>query len=193
MSDRYDDRDDPARLSRRHGLWGLAVLVMAAIIVVTFVVLFTGSHEGGSQDYTGTDDSTIAGAQPGVSSPAVSTPSSAPSSAPSRPKPPPVVGGPAVAGLARQINQLRTSAGLQPVTAQSSQDATACAAAGGNGPTCVPHYMYAQVPDQDPVTAFKSLESVNKSWLLDANTLRMEIGFAKLPSGNYNCAVLKFP
>lgn len=189
MSDDYGD--DAARLSRRRSLWGFAVLVMLAIIVVTFVVLFTGTNEGGSNDLTtGSDDSTLSGALPGSSSPSRPSPSS-PSTTHSRT--PAVAGGPAVAGLARRINALRTDAGLQPVVAQPSDGADSCAASEGSGPTCVPHYMYAQVPDRDPATTMQALESVNRSWLLDAATLRIEIGFAKLPDGGYDCALLKFP
>jgi hypothetical protein len=189
VSDDYGD--DDARLSRRRSLWGFAVLVMVAIIVVTFVVLFTGSNEGGSNDLTtGSDDSTQSGAMPGSSSPSSPSPSSR---SRSRSTPPAVAGGPAVAGLARRINALRTEAGLPRVVAQPSDDADSCAASEGSGPTCVPHYMYAQVPDRDPATTMQALESVNRSWLLDASTLRIEIGFAKLPEGGYDCALLKFP
>jgi hypothetical protein len=88
---------------------------------------------------------------------------------------------------------LRAGSGLRPVVAQPSDDAKACAESQGNGPTCAPHYIFTQLSDQNPATALQALESANRSWLLDSTTLRMEVGFVKLPDGGYECALLKFP
>ena len=189
MSDRngYDDEPEDDD-SRRRAVWGLSVLVMVAVIVVTFMVLFTGGHEGGSNDLVSGDDSALSGAlgAPSSSVSASTRPTHRRSSRATR-------GSGAVAQLAAGINQLRAQQHLRPVTAASSAAAVRCAADRGNGPTCVPHYMFAQLDTRDPGATLVALEQVNRSWLLDSATKRMEVGWAKLAGGGYTVAVLKFP
>jgi hypothetical protein len=189
---------DPTE-ERRHGLWGLAVLVMVAIIVVAFVLLLSGggaSHNGTA----GQDDSTLSGALPsgshGGSRPAgrSSTPAAIRTSLPARAchgsGPCPVNGD--VAGVAAGINALRIAHGLAAVPARASVNAQDCAAAHGNGPSCIPHYMYAKVGGTTAASAVQALEHVNAAWLLDPSITRFEIGFARELDGGYDCAVLKY-
>jgi hypothetical protein len=192
------DFDDDGR--RRHGLWGLAVLVMIAVIVVSFMILFTGGHTNGSSG-PGQDDSTLSGALPSGSArssnaagpaPRSSSVSTGSSSAP------PCAAGAAcplsgqIASIAAGINNLRINQGLRPVPASGSSAAQQCAVTQGSGPTCVPHFMYAGVADANPDDAVKALQNVNESWLLDPTVTRLEIGWVR-GAGRYNCAVLKFP
>ena len=184
---------------RRHGLWGLAVLVMIAVIVVAFIILFTGGKNGSSGS-AGQDDSTLSGALPsghhssshapqqtssaGVSQTSVATPPCQSSTAC------PFNGD--VSGVAAGINELRIKQGVSPVPASTSANAQQCAAAHGSGSHCVPHFMYAGLNTNDAAAAVKALENVNASWLLDPTIKRIEIGWAREPGGRYDCAVLKY-
>lgn len=183
----HEDVDDG---SRRRGLWGLSVLAMAAVIVLTFVVLFTGSKEGGPDDLpVGAPTSSsepITNLSPTSTTPGPS--SSTGSSAPSRP-----VASDDVLALTNQINVLRSRSSVPAVTATGSRAARECAARGGAGSACVPHYIYASVPSTDATATMQALRAVSTPWFLDRSTQRLEIGWARLPSGAYNCAVLKFP
>lgn len=195
---------DEEQTRRRHGLWGLAVLVMLAVIVVSFMILFTGGHTGGSNNL-GQDDSTLSGAlpTPGTSSTAdrssTAPATSASSSASSSSAAPTCVGSGScplsgqVAGIAAGINDLRINQGLRPVPASASAAALQCALAQGNGPTCAPHYMFAGVGAPTAAAAVAALQNVNESWLLDPTITHLQIGWTRGSDGRYYCAVLKFP
>jgi len=185
--------------ARRHGLWGLGVLVMIAIVVVSFMILFTGGNDGSgpanSQDLT-----TLSGAL-GTSHPPARHPSSPHSATthPSSTTPSGCAGstscaqGADVTAVAAGINALRTGAGLKAVPAAASPNAQQCAIAHGSGPTCVPHYMWSQTNSPTAAAAVAALQRVNRAWLLDPSTTRFEIGYVRGADGGYDCAVLKFP
>lgn len=184
-----DQREDDAR---RHGLWGLGVLAMIAVVVVSFMILFTGGKEGDQDSSTIQDDSTLSGALPSSGSHRTAhSRSTAPSSATSsRPR---VSGAPNLRALAAGINELRIRQGVSAVSAGPSDNAQDCAMTRGDGPTCVPHFMWTQVDSLDPEAAVRALQNVNESWLLDPTTTRFEIGWSRDPGGRYNCVVLKYP
>lgn len=185
----YDEADQ----RRRHGLWGLGVLAMIAVVVIAFILLFTGGKHGADNGSGGQDDSTLSGALPGQSGTshagggrsATSTshvrPSTSASSLPA-----------GLSGIAAGINELRIRNGLSPVPASGSADAQGCAVSRGEGSSCVPHYMYAHVGSSDASAAVAALQNVNSSWLLDPTIERIEIGLVPDPGGGYDCAVLKF-
>lgn len=207
MSDQpqYEDGE-----SRRHGLWGLGVLVMIAIIVVAFMILFTGTNTGKSKDDNGTTvyGSSAFGASPSGTSPSGRSSSHSPSKQPGRhhvksqstavapctdaSKACPVSGD--VTQVADAINALREQHGLNPVAASGSEGAQECAAAHGAGSTCFPHYIYAELNSTDGAAAVKALQSVNESWLLAPDATKIEVGWAEEPQGGrFDCVVLRFP
>jgi hypothetical protein len=185
------DRDTTEDDARRHGLWGLGVLAMIAVVVVSFMILFTGGKEGDEDATSIQDDSTLSGALP--SSGRQGSPNSTHPARRSTTSTPRTTGGANLQALAAGINELRIKQGLSAVTAGPSENAQECAAARGEGPTCVPHFMWTQVDSPDAESAVKSLQNVNQSWLLDPTTTRFEIGWSRDPGGRYNCVVLKFP
>ena len=200
MSNRFfgDTSDDVYDGDRKRGLWGLTVLAMLAVIVITFVVLFTGSKEGGPDDLPVATDTAstepITNLTPSTSkSPTPSsapTSSSSPSSKPSPSKPPQTD---EALALAERINALRAQSNLPAVPAAATRGARECAAANGSSPSCRPHFIYATVASTDALTTMDALQQVSATWFLEATTTRMEIGWAKLAGGNYNVAVLKNP
>ncbi len=94
--------------------------------------------------------------------------------------------------MAAAVNALRAQHGLSSVTASASPNAQQCAAARGGGSTCVPHYIFAQVPSTDGATVVAALAKVNASWLLAPDATRIEVGFSD-SGGAILCAVLRFP
>ena len=190
----YDEAQE-----RRHGLWGLGVLVMIALVVVSFIIIFTGggssrNNNNGTSAYgsnafsdsshsSGSAHSSAHPSQPGSSSSSSAAPAGCTDATCTA----------AVAGLADAINALRTQHGLAAVSASQSANAQACAAAHGGGSSCVPHYIYAQVSSTDGASVAKALEGVNASWLLAKDATRIEVGFAPAAGGRYDCAVLRFP
>jgi len=187
----YDESQE-----RRHGLWGLGVLVMIALVVVAFIIIFTGGGSGKSNNNAtssyGSGAFSDSPSKAHSSTPAGHSSSSASSSSVPRAG---CVGSctAEVAALADAINALRTQHGLAAVAASESANAQACAAARGGGSACVPHYMYARVSSTDGAAAAKALEGVNESWLLAKDATRIEVGFSPIAGGGYNCAVLRFP
>jgi hypothetical protein len=204
-----------AATRRRHGLWGLGILLLAAIVVVGAIILFTGGHTGRSRD----NGTTVYGRSVINGAPPSTRPSSKPSSATpathsrSRSSSPEGSSGGASAAadspctgskpcavkvdpmeLTDAINAMRRKHNLDPVTGSTSANADACAVGRGSGPGCVPHYLYTHVTTPTGSALTDRVKSVNESWLLDASTTRIEIGLARDPgNAGYECAVLKFP
>jgi hypothetical protein len=191
--------DDEVGGSRRRGLWGLSVLAMIAVVVVAFVTLFTGGQKGGEDQPTvrrsvtppALSSSAPESPAPGSSAPGSSASSSSSTPSPSRSSVSPLAE--SALAVAAGINRLRQEASLPNVRATTSPAADQCAATQGSGATCVPHYMYAQVSTTEAAPTVAALRSVSTPWLLDPTTRRIEIGWAKLSSGAWSCAVLKFP
>lgn len=169
-------------------MWGLAVLGMVALIVVAFLILFTGGKSGGNNDGGSTSYGSSAfgnGRSSHPHKPSASRSASQSTSAAA------ATGD--AASLAAAINALRARHGLSAVTASVSSNAQACAAAHGGGATCVPHYIYAVVANTDGPKVAQALADVNETWLLAKDATRIEIGFAVDAKGGYDCAVLRFP
>lgn len=205
-----DDDDAAATTSRRHALWALVVLGCLALIVGCLMVLLGGG--GGQhravnimppvQTPTGTlhhstdGQSTSSSAQPSTS--ARSSPSglaTSPAGAirrgnPCSDAPTCIVSGDG--GALAAVNAFRAQHGLSAVTGGVTPNAQTCAQNKGSGPTCVPHYAWTALPEQDGAKAVAKIAAFGSDWLLDRSTQTVSVGWAYV-GGQYECVLLKAP
>ena len=71
-------------------------------------------------------------------------------------------------------------------------NAQVCARRRGTGPTCVPHYAWTSLGDQDGAKAVAKIASFGSGWLLDPKTTAISVGWAYV-GGQYECVLLKAP
>jgi hypothetical protein len=204
------DDDAESRASRRHALWALVVLGCVALIVGCLMVLLGG---GGKQHRaidimppvqtpTTTTSHSVAAAR---SSHAAPGPAGNPTSSlalstspagtirhgnPCSPASACIVDGDG--GALAAVNAFRTGHGLAAVAGGVSPNAQTCARNKGSGPTCVPHYAWTALPDQNGAKAVAKIASFGSSWLLDRSTKTINVGWAYL-GGQYECVLLKAP
>jgi hypothetical protein len=95
-------------------------------------------------------------------------------------------------GALAAVNAYRTRHGLTAVPGGVSTNAQTCAENKGTGPTCVPHYAWTAVPDQDGAQAVGKIADFGSDWLLDASTKTISVGWAYV-NGQYECVLLKAP
>jgi len=205
-----DDDDAESRASRRHALWALVVLGCLAVIVGCLMLLLGG---GGNQHRainimppvqtpTTTPSRSVAGASTSHSAHgATGTPSSSTALPTSSGGPVrrgnPCAGAPACivdgdGGALAAVNAFRTGHGLSAVAGGVSPNAQTCAQNKGSGPTCVPHYAWTALPDQNGAKAVAKIAAFGSNWLLDRSTRTVSVGWAYL-GGQYECVLLKAP
>lgn len=207
------DSDDPGA-SRRRALWVMVVLACLALIVGCLMVLLGGG--GSSKQHhvdllppVHTPSSTPTRAGPTQSEPAARSPSPSTGSATSpsldtgtEPTGPPRRGDPCAGagscvvdgdgGALAAVNAYRSAHGLPAVPGGVTSNAQLCAEHEGNGPTCVPHYAWTAVADQDGAKAVRKIVGFGSAWLLDRSTTTISVGWAYV-GGQYECVLLKAP
>ena len=204
VPDDSDDSDGSDGASRRHGLWGLLVLALAAAVVVSSMMLLSGNSGGDHRGLIGITDTAQPTTSPtsGATPPSLS-PSRTATTTSARPRPTrtgnpcpsaapctvPGDGGGAVAA----VNAFRVSHGGKAVPAAVSAQAQQCALQQGNGPTCVPHYAWQPTPVQDGARAVAGIagRGDGTQWLLDPAVSSFSVGWAYAPGTGYELAVLK--
>jgi hypothetical protein len=95
-------------------------------------------------------------------------------------------------GALAAVNAFRTDHGLPAVTGGVSQNAQTCAQNKGSGPTCVPHYAWTSLADQNGTKAVAKIAAFGSDWLLDRGTQTVSVGWAYV-GGSYECVLLKAP
>ena len=90
------------------------------------------------------------------------------------------------------MNAYRTQHGLAAVPGGVTHNAQICALNKGGGSTCVPHYAWTSLPDQDGATAVTKIADFGSDWLLDKSTKTVSVGWAYV-GGQYECVLLKAP
>jgi hypothetical protein len=206
------DDDAESEASRRHALWALVVLGCLAVIVGCLMVLLGG---GGKAHHA-------ANILPPVQTPATSphhsvgaaSTSHAPhSDASARAASSATTGASGPTGAIRRgnpcsssatcvvdgdggalaaVNAFRTGHGLPAVTGGVSANAQTCAENKGSGSTCVPHYAWTAVPNQNGARAVAKIAAFGSDWLLDRGTQTVTVGWAYV-GGQYECVLLKAP
>lgn len=201
-----DDNDAESGASRRHALWALIVLGCLALIVGCLMVLVGG----GRQPHRAVDilplhtpehtpRHSVAAQSAHASHASSRSPSGALSTAPAgairHGDPCPaatdcVVDGDG--GALAAVNAYRAGHGMGAVTGGVSSNAQACAQNKGSGPTCVPHFAWTALPDQNGATAVAKIAAFGSGWLLDRSTQTVSVGWAYV-AGQYECVLLKAP
>ena len=208
--------DDDDRRSRRHALWALLVLGCLALIVGCLMVLLGGgggekpavnllppvqtptqspstSHGPTSRASTG---HAVAGlsTSAGLPTPADSLPTSP--AGPVRRGDPCPTSAPCVVdgdgGALAAVDAYRSAHGMTAVPGGVTTNAQVCARRRGTGPTCVPHYAWTSLGDQDGAKAVAKIASFGSGWLLDPKTTAISVGWAYV-GGQYECVLLKAP
>jgi hypothetical protein len=189
---------------RRRALWGLLTLAFAAVIIASLMLLF--GHPGKSGRSVAPPPANDAGSP--TTEPA-GTGSHAASPTPSSSRPagslaPPVIHAgnpcpaqpsctvPGDAGLVSAVNKYRTDHHLPAAVGTVSTNAQTCALHRGSGSTCVPHYVWTNVPNQDPALAVSKIADFADSWMLDPGIQRFEVGWA-WNGRSWDCVLLKSP
>jgi hypothetical protein len=203
------------REARRRATWGLGLLALVAVLVVTIGVFALGTSGGdnGSGDSAGqilpTESATSAGptrvtAHPKPTKRASHSRTPSPTSTHPKPKPTstanpcPTSAPCTVAGDAGQavqaLNDFRVKHGQPAVPGSVTAGAGQCALREGDGPTCVPHYSWQPVPTLDGAKAVGAVAGTGAGtkWLLDPAMKSFSIGWAYSPGGkHFEFAILK--
>lgn len=205
------DDDAESAASRRHALWALVVLGCLAVIVGCLMVLLGGGgktrhaanilppvqtpatspHHSVGAESTSHRPPSDGSSQAGSSRSTPSTPAGAirhgnPCSASATC----VVNGDG--GALAAVNAFRTGHGLPAVTGGVSANAQTCAQNKGSGSTCVPHYAWTSLPNQNGAKAVAKIAAFGSDWLLDRSTQTVSVGWAYV-GGAYECVLLKAP
>lgn len=209
----YQEPDNGGVGTRRHAVWGLAVLAGIAVLVVGLMVLFgVGSSGGGQHDAIVPPPvpSTHAGAVTSAASPTGSATPTGNSSATTQPTtggasttPATIRSGNPCTGAATcvvdgdggavaAVNAYRSDHHLPPVPGSVTTGAQTCALHNGGGSTCVPHYAWTSVAKQDGAAAVTKIAGFAGPWLLDAKMSSFSVGWAYV-GGSYQCVLLKSP
>jgi hypothetical protein len=208
------DTDADGIGTRRHALWGLAVLVGVAAAVVGLMVLFgVGSSGGGNNNAIVPPPLPTGSATPGQTAGATTSPasptsaaastSSSPTDTASSSTPATVRSGNPCTGAATcvvdgdggavaAVNAYRAQHHLPPVPGTVTANAQTCALHSGGGATCVPHYAWTSMRTQDGTAAITKIASFAGPWLLDAKMSSFSVGWA-YAGGSYQCVLLKTP
>jgi hypothetical protein len=196
---------DERAFRRRRALRGLIVLAVAAVIVTGLMLLFGGSGRSARSvapppaDITSSPATGPAGSSPGGATPTRTAPKRTRSATM-----PPVIhrGNPCPtqpacavsgdAGLVAAVTSYRTDHHVPAVAGTVSTNAQTCALRRGSGSTCVPHYAWTNVPNQDAALAVSKIADFSSSWMLDPGMQRLEVGWA-WNGQSWDCVLLKTP
>jgi hypothetical protein len=188
-----EDPNGGSPQDRRHALWLLLALFVAAVLVAGLMVLFgrgSGPNHVATPLPTGTE---LLGTShsPSIANDITSTISVPPPSTPATASVNPFGATPGGDVLVA-VNALRASHQLAPVAGGASLAAAACAQELGRGPACEPHYIFASAPRKVASVGVQQIQAFNATWLLDPATTRMEYGWSE-GSGRFFLAILKWP
>jgi hypothetical protein len=208
----YDpDIDDPGA-SRRRALWVMVVLACLALIVGCLMVLL-GGGSGPKQHHinllppvhtpsSSAPRATQSGAAGRSTSPSTGTATSPSLATSTAPAGPPRRGNPCAGssscvvggdgGALAAVNAYRTAHGVPAVPGGVSSNAQICAQDKGSGPTCVPHYAWTALADQNGARAVRKIADFGSDWLLDQSVKTISVGWAYV-GGQYECVLLKAP
>jgi hypothetical protein len=189
---------------RRRALWGLLALAFAAVIAASLMLLFghPGTSDRAGAPPPASDASTLTTGPAGTSSHPLASTHATPRSVGSS-KPPVVHTGnpcpsqpsctvPGDAGLLSAVNRYRTDHHLPAAVGTVSRNAQTCALHQGSGSTCVPHYVWTNLPKQDAALAVTKIADFASSWMLDPVIQRFEVGWA-WNGQSWDCVLLKSP
>jgi hypothetical protein len=207
------DLDDP-RASRRRALWVMVVLACLALIVGCLMVLLGGGSSpkqhhidllppvqtpASSPTHAGRTHSQSAGRSLAPSHGATTSPALDTGTEPAGP---PRRGNPCAGaescvvdgdgGALAAVNAYRTAHGAPAVPGGVTSNAQVCAEHKGTGPTCVPHYAWTSLADQDGAKAVRKIADFGRDWLLDPSVKTISVGWSYV-GGQYECVLLKAP
>jgi hypothetical protein len=208
LPETLDDEEAP---SRGRAAWGLIVLALVAILVVTLMVFVVGTSGGGKRhpvlaEATSTSPSSTAASPHRTSgAPKSASHSPTPTAGPTTP----VTGNPCPSAapcvvngdggqVLKAINDFRVAHGVPSVPGMVTPDAQTCAVQSGDGATCAPHFFWEPVPAQDGAQVLGKIvgSGGGTPWLLDPGAISFSAGWAYAPGpggapGHFECAVLK--
>jgi hypothetical protein len=171
-----DDLADPIgdQLVRRRAAWVLLVIGLIGIIVIGWVVLFTGAR-GGSP-------TRAAPVKPVA-------PSSSPHHSPSATKH--LTGD--EGNLLAALNRYRTRHGRSAVSGTVSTAAQTCASSGGAENRCPAAYYWEPVDSASGQAVIDKIVAKDggAQWLLDRGLTAVQIGWARGTDGLHLCAIIK--
>jgi hypothetical protein len=202
--------DDSDTAARRRALWGLSVLVLAAVVIVSAMILFSGKPGGsghhGLTDLLPTDTSSSPPRSSATPTHAPVSRAATPTRTPTRPKPTSTANPcPSAApcavpgdegGAVAAVNAFRVGHGSKAVPGTVSANAQQCALRQGNGPTCVPHYSWQPIAVQDGPRVVGMIAARDSRWLLDPAMTSFSVGWGYQPGaggaqGQYEFVILK--